>query len=116
MEEQPINGGILFVKKSAIRAGVSFFQHMYAITHRIAAEASTLRRWFGTSDQVALSTVLKPENGYTGAYPGVPSSPQPKPYKDLPNLQLTINSENLCSNISPSARISPKVTTPEGLP
>ncbi|KAK3262792.1 hypothetical protein CYMTET_28371 [Cymbomonas tetramitiformis] len=65
--KMPVNGGIMFVPKSKIFKAKTFLEGMLHITNH--AQNAT-RRWFGTSDQVALAYVMKPEHGYKGTHPG----------------------------------------------
>uniref|UniRef100_A0A6T7W174 Nucleotide-diphospho-sugar transferase domain-containing protein n=1 Tax=Pyramimonas obovata TaxID=1411642 RepID=A0A6T7W174_9CHLO len=67
--EMPINGGILFTRKDTIGKAVAFFEEMHSMTMQLG---KGLKRWFGTSDQTALSAIMTPEFGYKGPPPGTP--------------------------------------------
>lgn len=48
---QPVNGGIIFVRSSSMGKGQQFFENMLAIT---MGSLDVMRRWFGTSDQASV--------------------------------------------------------------
>jgi len=74
-EGQPINGGMVFVPAGATKAAKLFFEEMYYMTTHHDSKTK-VRRWFGTSDQDALSMVLDPSYGFNGVNPASPEGRQ----------------------------------------